>query len=478
MSAGGVDPRPPAGRIRKLALYGTSRSVVDGLLGLRGVLLAGILGPQLFGVWALFRLILSYGLFVGLGLLRGMELEVARAKGDGQRPARLDWGRTAAGFTLGLFGAIALAMVAASAVVEEAWLRRLLWASAAGLLLERWYYYGMTYIRAAGSLRGFAGLELVQAVAQVALTLGLALLFGLEGAFIGFLVATVLALALVLRRAPFRPDLDPARLRAMLRVGAPLSVTLLLGTLLATVDRLILGAVAGIEALGIYAFAVSVAMLGSSAALIVRTVVFPDVYGRMEADGAAGVTEAHLEGTIRPFVLLLAPLVGLGALGFGPLVALLAPQYEAAVAPAGIFIFTGVAQGVVSLALLGVVATGRQGTAPILTAVALAVNAGLAFTALQAGLGLLGLAAGALVGRLGYALAIMALVVRATPRPPLATALSILWPIAWCALAQALVSAWQAPRDLAALPPAVGAYTAAVAPVLLALILGPRRKAP
>ena len=67
----------------------------------------------------------------------------------------------------------------------------------------------------------------------------------------------------------------------MLAVGVPLSLNLVLSTLLATVDRLIVGAMAGIEALGQYAFAVALAPLGVSAAIVVRTVVFPDVYGRL-----------------------------------------------------------------------------------------------------------------------------------------------------------------------------------------------------
>ncbi|HEX6010976.1 MAG TPA: oligosaccharide flippase family protein [Geminicoccaceae bacterium] len=459
----------PTGRLGRMAFYGSSRSVVEGLFGVRGVLLAGLLGPQLFGIWALFRLTSTYSTFIGLGLLRGLELEVAKARAPEEAAVREAWGRTAAGCTLALFGLLALLAAGAAGVVDEPWLREMLWAAAAGLLFERLWFYGLNYLRASGSLRGFAVLELAQAGAQVALTLGLAYLFGLTGAFAGFVLANLLALALLVGRVPLRPAFDPDRLRAMLSVGVPLSLTMFLGTLATTVDRFILGAMLGLEALGQYAFGVSAAALGLSAAMIVRTVVFPDLYGRLGTEGAAAVNLAHLDETIRPFVLLLAPLVGAVALTFGPLAALALPQFVAAAQPAGVFVFTGVAHGVVSLAVLGVVAASQQRVLPLLTLGALALNAGLAFAALSLGLGLIGMAAGAVVGRLVYASATVMLVARAANAAPIRTAASTLWPIVWCAVVAASVNLWRAPTDLPTLAAALGVYLLGVLPVLLAL---------
>lgn len=471
--------KAPAGRLGRLALYGSTRSVVEGLLGVRGIALAALLGPQLFGVWALFRLVLTYAAFAGFGLLRGLELEVAKARGSGD-DSRRAWGRTAAGFTLAVFGTITVTIAGAAGLAQEPWLRGVLWGIAATLLVERLWFFGLTYLRAAGSLGEFAVLELTQAAAQTVLTVGLAFLLGLEGAFIGFALANLAALALLFRRAPFRPMFEPARLRTMLTVGLPLTVTLLLTTLLATVDRLIVGAVVGIEALGQYAFAVAVATVGATAALIVRTVVFPEVYGRLGTETAAGITRDHLEDTIRPFVLVLAPMVGATTFVLGPAVAWAVPQYLSAVPAAGVFIFTGVAHGAANLALLGVVATGQQKQLPTLALAALVLNAGLSFGALALGLGLAGLAAGALIGRLGYAFGVLALVARAADLAAARTAFSILWPILWCTSIVLVVSAWQTPEDLSTLARALGGYALGVAPVgalLVHALLRVRRRA-
>jgi O-antigen/teichoic acid export membrane protein len=465
-------------RFGRIVLYGSTRSLVEALMGVRGILLAGMLGPLAFGVWALFRLILTYGNFAGLGLLRGLELEVAKARADQDDGRRQAWGRTAAGCMLAIFGSIAILTLIAGGLVDEPWLRELLWAVSIGLLLERLWFYGLSFMRASGSLRRFALLELAQAAAQVLLTLALGYFFGLSGAFVGFALANLAALLLLREQVPLRPELNPARLKTMFAVGLPLSASQLLSAMLATVDRLVAGAWLGLAALGQYAFAVSVASLGVSAALVVKTVVFPDLYGRVDREGAVGITREHLDRTIRPYVLLLAPVAGAGVLALGLVVARLLPEYAAAVQPAAVFVFVGIAQGVVNLAVVAVVAARQQRVLPLITLAALVVNAGLATGALVLGYGMVGLAAGAVVARLVYAGGVVMLVAHGARTAPLVTAVRTLWPIAWCAAATALVSHLVPPRDLASCAAALAWYLTAIAPVLVLLALALRRRLP
>jgi O-antigen/teichoic acid export membrane protein len=431
-------------------------------------LLAVVLGPVSFGVWALFRLIFTYSNFAGLGLLRGLELEVAKGTAKHDHSSREAWGRTAAGCVLLIYGSIAALLLGASALVTEPWLRELLWAVAAGLLLQRLWGYGLTFMRASGSFREFALLEIFQAMAQLILTLALGYLFGLSGAFAGFTLAILGTLMLLRGRAPLRPELNWPRLKSMLAVGLPLSMSQFLSAMLATVDRLVVGAWLGLAALGQYAFGVSVASVGLSAALVVQTVVFPDVYGRLEREGVTAITREHLERTIRPFVLVLSPLAGAGVIGLSVIVTRLLPQYEAAMQPAAVFVFTGIASGVNSLAMVAVVASSRQSVLPLFTLAALAVNAGLACATLALGFGMVALASGAVVARLLYAAGVVMLIAHSAGIAPLRAAMRVLWPVAWCIVATALVSSLVPPRDLASCIIALSWYLVAVSPVVLA----------
>ena len=85
------------------------------------------------------------------------------------------------------------------------------------------------------------------------------------------------------------------------------------------------------------------------------------------------------------------------------------PEYTLAVGAARIYLFTGVAQGLMTVAMLGSQAADRQQLIPPVTALAVAVSAALSWAALGLGLGLEGLAATSLATRLVYALALAAL---------------------------------------------------------------------
>jgi len=63
--------------LQKVAAYGMTRGATEGLLALRSVLLAAMLGPAAFGTWALLRLGMRYSGLAGLGVFRGLEMELA-----------------------------------------------------------------------------------------------------------------------------------------------------------------------------------------------------------------------------------------------------------------------------------------------------------------------------------------------------------------------------------------------------------------
>jgi O-antigen/teichoic acid export membrane protein len=436
------------GRLRQLALYGASRTTVEGLIGLRGVVLAALLGPTLFGVWALFRLGLRYLGLAALGIHRGIEVEVSADEHPSDPGSRRPWGRAAAGYLVGVGGVLGgIAVVASFGVSSPA--RETLWAVSAGLLAERLWMYGTSYMRAAGYLRRFAIIELAQAGVSLVLTALLALTWGLTGAYLGFVLALVAGLILLGRFVPFLPLLSPSRVRQLLRVGVPLSLAALATTLLTTVDRLIVAGFEGTEALGLYSFGVAVSSLGATAALVVRTVVFRDVYAQARREGGERAADRHLDDTVVPVACLLPPLLGLVGVALGPVIALLAPRYLEILPVARLFVFIGVGTGFMSLGTIGVVATRRQRLLPLLTLGGLLANALAAVAALQMGFGLLGVAVGALVTRslTGAGVVGVSAADAGTERVG-RLVVRVLWPLAWCTGVVWLLGLWRPATDL------------------------------
>lgn len=428
---------PDAGLRRKILAYGASRTTVDLLFAGRGILLANLLGPESFGIWALFRMGLRYCAFSAMGLLRGLELEVSRAGHPSQSAhtaAQSRWGRVAVGQTLLLYGTLSMGTAIAWLWPGQTLPGLALLGIAIGLLADRLWAYGLTFLRASGNLRQFAVLELSQAALQLVASVVLALWWGVTGAFVGFALANLLGILMIARRAPFWPIFSRQEVRHLARIGFPISLMGILTATLLTVDRWLVGLYLGVGALGAYAFAVSLSEVGVSLALVVRTVVLRDVYGKTGSSVEPASSRAPLDRPLAGFANLTPPLAGLVGivlpLGFEIFVA----EYRSVAPVARLLLFCGLAQGLINIAVLGITAEGRQHLLPRVSIAAVCISAVLSLGALGTGLGLEGVAFAALSTRLMYAAAIIALLARvqrlSSPRAAIVEALG---PFVWCA---------------------------------------------
>jgi O-antigen/teichoic acid export membrane protein len=466
------------GAFGKLAFYGSSRTISQGLVSARGILLASLLGPERFGVWALFRIAMLWGSFASLSIFRGLELEVAQARAG--RDPESGQVRTACGaalaLTLAISGLVGLASLSASFLVKQPDLVLVLRVFAVAVVLESLVVYAITYLRAAGWLRRYGLAELALALVHLSLAVLLALRWGLGGAFLGYLLASVLVLPFVLRAVPFRLSFSQDESRRLLQIGFPVALTSILGFALAGVDRLVVGAFAGLTSLGFYAFAMSVSGLTASLAWVVRTVVLPEVYARAKTEGTSLALQELLERVLLPFSQIYPLLVGVLAIAVGPAVSLLLPEYLEAVSPARVLIFDGVIAGFVSLGSLGVVAAGKQRVLPILSAPLLLLNALIAYLALTLGFGILGVAVGTFVSRAGFGVSIVAFnALSAAPQGVGRVVVGVSIPLLWCAAVVFGLDRWLGGTDLQSAGLSLLAYLALVSPLYPGAAQGLRR---
>jgi len=460
-------PGRRGGLIRRVAGYSAMRASAEGLVGLRGLLLAALLGPAAFGSWALLRLGTRYAALAGLGVFRGLEVELLHGaeRRDGAIAGRSEPAGAALGFVLAVSGALAAAALVASALVVSPTQRLILHGFAGAVVAEAVYGYVLVYTRVRTTLLRYALLEAGTAALHLVLGLALAHTFGLAGAFAALALSAALGVLVASRWVELRPRLDAAAVRGMLGIGLPVALTGALGTLLLTADRWVVAAWGGQELLGYYAFGAALASAGAALALAVRTVVFPQVYGDARLTGAAAALQRHLERSLMPFATLVPPVLGaVGAL-VAPAVELLVPQYAPAIAPARLFLLSGAAAGLVNLATVGAVAARRQAMLPAYAASALALNLGLGTLALVAGAGLEGAAAAALAGYLLFAAAMLRLNARLSGiLQPDRLTVRALRPLVWCAAA--VTVAGHVAAALGEHAAAIGIYLLLVLPLL------------
>jgi O-antigen/teichoic acid export membrane protein len=427
-------PSEHGGLLRKVARYSLMRASAETLLGLRGILLAALLGPAAFGSWALLRLATRYAALAGLGMFRGLEVELLQASDDGTSRSRASG--AALGFVLAVAGALAAAALVAGALVESPTHRLILQGFAAAVVAEAMYGYALVVTRISSTLRRYALLETGTAALHLVLGVALARAFGLAGAFAALTLSSAVGAAVAARWIEVRPRLDAPSVRGMLAAGLPVALTGMVGTMLQTADRWVVAAWGGQELLGYYAFGAALASAGAALALSVRTVVFPEVYGDTKLAGTPAALQRHLERSLFPFATVVPPVLGAIGAGIGPALALVAPQYTASVAPARLFLLAGAAMGLANLASIGAVAARRQTLLPVYAMTALAVNFGLATLALAAGLGLEGAAAASLAGYVVFAAAVLRLNARLVGiLQPEGLVIRALRPLVWCAIA-------------------------------------------
>lgn len=437
------------------------------MLAVRGVLLAFLLGPAAFGTWALLRLIMRYSALAGISVYRGLELELLQRRSAGadepaDRPAA-----AALGFVLLVSGGIAGLALGCSFVLHDAADRLLLRGFAAASLAESLYGYALVCTRVRGNLRLYSMLETGTSVLHVIAAVALGWLGGLAGAFLGLTLANLVGVMAASRWLELRPVLRLEPVLRLLKVGLPVVLTLCVGLLLATGDRWVVALWGGPTMLGHYAFAGSLTTGAAALALVLRTVVFPEVYGQASSAGAATALQAHLARTLFPFARLLPPLLGGVSLALGPVLSAAMPQYVEAIAPARLFLLSGAAMGLVNLGSVGAVAAGRQRQLPAYALTALGLTLALSVLALAAGGGLGAVAGATFAGHLLFAALILRLNVRESGLAGADRLIAaMLLPLVWCTAAVVISGAIFPRTDLGSMAGSLVLYLLLLLPLL------------
>jgi O-antigen/teichoic acid export membrane protein len=455
------------GLLQRVAGYGVSRGATEGLLALRSILLAALLGPAAFGTWALLRIGMRYSALAGLGVFRGLEVELLQPGAERVTDRKDSPASSALGFVLLVSGIISAVALAAAVLQRDPRLKVLLGGFAAANLAESVFGYALVCTRVRTTLRRYAVLETSVAVLHVVWAVGLAHVWGLAGAFGGLAAANIIGILAAAGWVEFRPALVLEPLRRLLRVGLPVALTGCVAVLLLTADRWIIAIWGGPTMLGYYAFGASVITAAASLAVVIRTVVFRQVYGQASSDGAAAALRTHLELSLLPFARLLPPLLGVAGLAIAPLVASAMPGYTQAVAPARLFLLVGAAIGLVNLSAVGVIAAGCQRKLPVYAGIALVMTSMVSILALKARLGLEGVAGAALLGNVLYAASVLRLIVRETGASDANQFVLItLFPLVWCAGALVVVGHLLPGHDVTSTALAVGMYCLLLLPLV------------
>ncbi len=299
---------------------------------------AAVLGPVDFGAWVALSLLLQYAVFLTLGIPNGAGREIPRALGAGDAARADDTEDIATGgiIATGLLAAVVTLVVAPLAVGDDGIGASTLILLAVAVFLQQGFLLEQVLFRSRLRFRPASVQLAVQGVAGAVVGVTLLLAgWGIDGLLLARVAVVLVALAMAgrtLARRP-RPRWDAARLRALMAIGLPLLAAGILLVLLVTVDRWVVLALLGQEALGIY----GLVGLAASSLLLVPTMISQQFYPRLAFAHGEGRDAATLLRMARGQGLLAGMLAGLGALAiavaswFG--IPIFLPAYIEAIGP-------------------------------------------------------------------------------------------------------------------------------------------------
>jgi len=315
--------------LREFLRFGSSTAFVQVSRMASGLAVAALVEPSAWGHWYLLNLIVAYGALTQLGALNGMNREVPASLGRGEAAAALTLRRTALGVVLLSTGAVTLTLFAAGIAVPSIGLSTEFLLTILLLFATQIYTYATTSLRSTTHFTELSRIQYLQAITFPLLSIGGAAWLGLAG----YIVGQTLALLIVsvtasgARNVSWVPRFDLRVGRSLISVGFPIMLVGLIHTLFATVDRWVVAANLGSEALGHY----SLAIMALTAVALFPQVISQQFYPRMafawsahrDVDGLRSLATRQRFFTLAAVV----PIVGVTMLIAPPIVRAVLPHY-------------------------------------------------------------------------------------------------------------------------------------------------------
>jgi O-antigen/teichoic acid export membrane protein len=313
-----------------------------------------VVGVERYGVLALCWLILGFMNFLNLGMGPAVAQRLASLHAaEGDERSRVFWTAVWLNAAMGAVGAVAVLFVA------SAYFATLSDTSAAlsGELRAAvpWLALMIPVVMLGGVLSGalqgrerflaINGIDVLSSVLMSVLPLGFAFAFGprldglVAGAMLGKAAAVALTFAACVRAVPLHRPHRPVGpiVRQLISFGGWVTITSMIAPLVVTLDRFLIGAIAGAAAVSIYSIPYNLVSRMSILPLSLAGALFP----RFAATTGADAADLQA-GSVSALVAILTPLTILGIAGLAPFLHLwIGARLAAEAAPLGYIFASG-----------------------------------------------------------------------------------------------------------------------------------------
>ena len=290
------------------------------------------LGPLQTGVWSLVQVILSYIDYANLGATYAIPIEIPfkRAQGKLEEMDRMKNVMFSFSFlTSVLFsaGLLVYAFVRRPYIPKELFYGLLI---ATGLvILQQLNNVLISFLRAYKNFK-LAGKQMaLSSVVNFVLVAALSSIFKLYGFMWAMVLSFIFNIAYILYHEDFhfRWTLNAKVLKGLIQYGFPLMLLTLAGTVLLTIDKMMIAKYLGLEALGLYSIAVMTSGFICSVPNSIGVVLLPNVSEKYAEGENVRDLRGYLTKSNHVFSVLMPILIGLGWFVVPLVIHLLLPKF-------------------------------------------------------------------------------------------------------------------------------------------------------
>lgn len=284
----------------KNIFYYSSSAYVSQIIGLvSGIWVASLLGPEEFGIWNAFMLVLGYATYTELGVLSAMgrDLPLYLGQGDLKKAAAIEG---ASRYTT-IFGALlaAILLLVFSLFGNHSSKMTIgLQAMSLVLILQQVYAHHRIYLRSHNKFKELSQQQVLFSIATAILALIFVIWDGLEGRLFAAIVAHLLILVYAIRRDPWNevPKFDLGITWSLMLDGIPILISGFIITMLTSIDRLMIITFLGERQLGYVGLGIMLVSVVSMVPALAIQVLVPQI------NFLYGSTGKNVE-TLRSYVL-------------------------------------------------------------------------------------------------------------------------------------------------------------------------------
>jgi len=355
-----------------------------------------ILGVEGAGQWAVLVIFLSYGLIVGsLGIEIAIVREIPQTKGRDEHDEIASLINTAFTFSVILGILISLCYIGiARFFVKDMVINRALLFLTILMLFTLLYNLNLSILRANKAITALSKIIVINTILVGSISLTLAYFYGVVGYLTGTIISTLLSFFISARLGGIKykwlPDLKKAI--RLIAIGFPMLLASVIENTFLSIDRIVIGAALGAQALGLYTIAIMSTQHLTSLPRFFQTVLFPYVQEDYGKDKSIKELSPYFARSMYIMSRALPFMIGLIIFTIPMVVVYFLPKFKEGLLAMQILVCGFYFVAINETNTMFIYTINKQKLLPFLYAIMLLLNAALSYAAALWGYGILGVA--------------------------------------------------------------------------------------